>query len=146
MGIMRTAPPTVEPLAHWSIAVYALPSPSTDAEAASVPRPARSIHPEPDPFEALGDPQRRAILTLLGEGPHAVGELADALPISRPAVSFHLRLLKDAGLVDEARQGTRRIYRLREEGLGAVAGYLEQVWGDAATRFRILAENSRAER
>jgi DNA-binding transcriptional ArsR family regulator len=115
---------------------------STDAEAACLPRPARAAQPAPDPFEALGDPQRRAILSLLGDGPRAVGQLADELPISRPAVSFHLRLLKDAGLVDEERRGTRRIYRLREEGLEAVAHYLEQVWGDAATRFRVLAENT----
>jgi DNA-binding transcriptional ArsR family regulator len=110
-----------------------------------LPRPARTGRPDADPFEALGDPQRRAILSLLGGGPHAVGQLADVLPISRPAVSFHLRLLKEAGLVDEERSGTRRIYRLREEGLDAVAGYLEGVWGDAATRFRLLAENSLAE-
>jgi DNA-binding transcriptional ArsR family regulator len=115
---------------------------STDAEAACLPRPARAAQPVPDPFEALGDPQRRAILSLLGDGPRAVGQLADQLPISRPAVSFHLRLLKDAGLVDEERSGTRRIYRVRQEGLEAVARYLEQVWGDAATRFRLLAENT----
>ena len=111
-----------------------------------MPRPARTARVQPDPFEALGDPQRRAILTLLGDGPRAVGQLAEALPISRPAVSFHLRLLKDAGLVDEERDGTRRIYRLRDEGLDGVARYLEQVWGDAATRFRLLAENSRGRR
>jgi DNA-binding transcriptional ArsR family regulator len=114
----------------------------TDAEAARLPRPARTAQLVPDPFEALGDPQRRAILSLLGDRPRAVGQLADALPISRPAVSFHLRLLKDAGLVDEERSGTRRIYRLRQEGLEAVARYLEQVWGDAATRFRVLVENT----
>ena len=111
-----------------------------------MPRLPRTARSDPDPFEALGDPQRRAILTLLGDGPRAVGQLAEALPISRPAVSFHLRLLKEAGLVDEERSGTRRIYRLREEGLDAVARYLEQVWGDAATRFRVLAENSRERR
>lgn len=96
-----------------------------------------------DPFEALGDPQRRAILTLLGERPRAVRELADELPVSRPAVSFHLRLLKDAGLVEEERLGTRRIYALRRDGLDAVATYLEAVWGDVATRFRLMAENTK---
>jgi DNA-binding transcriptional ArsR family regulator len=80
-------------------------------------------------------------LSLIAASPRSVGAIADALPISRPAVSRHLRLLKDAGLVDEQPQGTRRIYRLREEGVEAVQAYLEQVWGDAATRFRLLAEN-----
>ena len=109
-----------------------------------LPRPARAT--QADPFEALGDPQRRAILAILGDGPRAVGQLADALPVSRPAVSFHLRLLKEAGLVEEKRSGTRRIYRLREAGLEAVARYLEQVWGEAAFRFRLMAENTTGER
>ncbi|MBA2718298.1 MAG: winged helix-turn-helix transcriptional regulator [Chloroflexi bacterium] len=99
-----------------------------------------------DPFEALGDPNRRAIVELLGaDGAtgRSVGELAGALPISRPAVSRHLRLLKDAGLVVEEARGTRRIYRLHDEGLDAVRAYLDRVWGDAATRFRLMAENTR---
>jgi DNA-binding transcriptional ArsR family regulator len=108
-----------------------------------MPRPARAQVAAPDPFEALGDPQRRQILALLGEHPRAVGELAELLPVTRPAVSWHLRLLKEAGLVSEERIGTRRIYALREEGLDAVAAYLERVWGDAAARFRIAAENTR---
>ena len=95
-----------------------------------------------DPFEALGDPHRRTILELLGEGDRSVQELADRLPISRPAVSRHLRLLKEAGLVTDRAQGTRRVYRLHDEGPEAVRAYLEQVWGDAATRFRIAAENT----
>ena len=65
-----------------------------------------------------------------------------ALPISRPAVSRHLRLLKDAGMVAEQARGTRRIYHLQEEGMRAVQAYLERVWGEAAVRFRLLAENS----
>ena len=68
-------------------------------------------------------------------------ELADALPISRPAVSRHLRLLKQAGLVADRAEGTRRLYRLQDEGIEAVRAYLEQVWGEAAARFRISAEN-----
>lgn len=95
-----------------------------------------------DPFAALGDPQRRAILRLLADEPRSVAALAGELPISRPAVSRHLRLLKDAGLVEEEPHGTRRIYRLREEGLDQVQRYLEQVWGDAARRFRLFAENT----
>jgi DNA-binding transcriptional ArsR family regulator len=95
-----------------------------------------------DPFEALGDPNRRAILKLLGDGSRSVGELAAALPISRPAVSRHLRLLREANLVTEAAEGTRRIYRLHERGIEAVRAYLEGVWGDAASRFRLMAENT----
>ena len=99
----------------------------------------------PDPYDAplnaLSDPQRREILRLLGEQDLAVHELADRLPISRPAVSRHLRLLKESGLVVEEPQGTRRIYRLQEEGMLAVQAYLQQVWGDAAARFRIAADN-----
>src|SRR4249920_3882478 len=98
--------------------------------------------PVGDPFEALGDPNRRAIVTLLGSGGRSVGEVADALPISRPAVSRHLRLLREAGLVVEEPRGTRRIYRLHDQGIEAVRAYLERVWGDAATRFRLVAENT----
>ena len=71
-----------------------------------------------------------------------MGSLAEDLPISRPAVSRHLRLLTEAGLVEESPEGTRRIYALREEGLDAVAGYLQSVWGDAVARFRLFAENT----
>ena len=95
-----------------------------------------------DPFDALGDPNRREILRLLGEGGKAVTELADAMPISRPAVSRHLRLLRQAGLVTEQAAGTRRIYHLHEQGLDAVQAYLERVWGDAAARFRLVAANT----
>ena len=68
-------------------------------------------------------------------------ELADELPISRPAVSRHLKLLKDAGLVTHRAEGTRRLYRLSNEGIEAVQAYLHQVWGDAAARFKLLADN-----
>ena len=96
-----------------------------------------------DPFDALGDPNRRAIVELLGGGGRSVREIADALPISRPAVSRHLRLLKNAGLVAEEPKGTRHVYRLHDEGVEAVRTYLSQVWGDAATRFRLVAENTK---
>jgi DNA-binding transcriptional ArsR family regulator len=98
--------------------------------------------PAGDPFEALADANRRRILSLLGAGGKSVQEIASALPVSRPAVSRHLRLLKQAGLVTEQPQGTRRIYRLHEDGVRAVQAYLEQVWGDVATRFQLLAENT----
>jgi DNA-binding transcriptional ArsR family regulator len=94
-----------------------------------------------DPFDALGDPHRRAIVELLTRGDRSVRELADELPISRPAVSRHLKLLKDAGLVTDRAEGTRRLYRLHDEGIDAVRGYLEQVWGEAAARFRLRADN-----
>jgi DNA-binding transcriptional ArsR family regulator len=99
-----------------------------------------------DPFDALGDPNRRAIVELLAAGDRSVTELAGALPISRPAVSRHLRLLKEAGLVADRAEGTRRLYRLDDEGIAAVREYLEQVWGEAAARFRLVAENTREQR
>ena len=102
-----------------------------------------------DPFEALGDPNRRAIVELLGSAPaegRSVGELAGRLPISRPAVSRHLRLLKAAGLVIEEPRGTRRLYRLHDEGLEVVRAYLDRVWGEAAARFRLVAENTERRR
>ncbi len=95
-----------------------------------------------DAFEALGDPHRRAIVELLGEGDRSVRELADALPISRPAVSRHLRLLKHAGLVTDRAEGTRRLYRLHDEGIDAVREYLQRVWGEAGRRFALTAENT----
>jgi DNA-binding transcriptional ArsR family regulator len=95
-----------------------------------------------DPFDALGDPNRRAIVELLRTGDRSVSELAKELPISRPAVSRHLRLLKQAGLVADRAEGTRRLYRLDGEGIEAVREYLEQVWGEATARFRLLAENT----
>jgi DNA-binding transcriptional ArsR family regulator len=97
-----------------------------------------------DPFDALGDPNRRAIVEVLGAGDRSVSELTEALGnrITRPAVSRHLRLLKEAGLVTDRAEGTRRLYRLDDAGIEAVREYLEQVWGEAATRFRLLAENT----
>jgi DNA-binding transcriptional ArsR family regulator len=101
-----------------------------------------SAEPAGDPFNALGDPHRRSIVELLRSGGRSVRSIADTLPISRPAVSRHLRLLKDAGLVVEEARGTQRIYRLHDEGVAAVHAYLTQVWGEAATRLRLLAENT----
>jgi DNA-binding transcriptional ArsR family regulator len=95
-----------------------------------------------DPFDALGDRHRRAILELLKAGGRSVQQLADDLPISRPAVSRHLRVLKQAGLVTDHAEGTRRVYRLHDEGVEAVRDYLEELWGDVAARFRLFADNT----
>jgi DNA-binding transcriptional ArsR family regulator len=99
------------------------------------------MRPAADPFDALADPNRRAIAELLGGGERSVRELADEMPISRPAVSRHLRVLKEAGLVADRAEGTRRLYRLHGEGIEAVRAYLEQVWGEAAARFKLAADN-----
>jgi DNA-binding transcriptional ArsR family regulator len=95
-------------------------------------------------LDALGDPNRRAIVQILSAGGRSVQEIADQLPISRPAVSRHLRLLKGAGLVDDRPAGTRNIYELRGEGVDAIRAYFADVWENAATRFRIVAENAGA--
>jgi DNA-binding transcriptional ArsR family regulator len=99
-----------------------------------------------DPFQALGNPQRRAIVQLLARGERSVQDLADELPISRPAVSRHLKLLSRAGLVCDEASGTRRMYRLQDEGIIFVRNYLQDVWGEAAARFRLYAENTGGKR
>ena len=81
-------------------------------------------------FQALADPTRRAILRELRGGPLAVGRLSDRLPVSRPAVSQHLAVLRRASLVAEQRDGTRRLYTVRPDGLAQVRGYLEALWDD----------------
>jgi len=86
-------------------------------------------------MDALGDPTRRRIFELLQEGPRAVGELAGELPVSRPAVSQHLRVLKEAGLVTERQVGTRRIYRLDPNGLGELRVYFDRFWETALASF-----------
>jgi DNA-binding transcriptional ArsR family regulator len=93
-------------------------------------------------LDALGDANRRAIVEILGGGARSVQEIADRLPISRPAVSRHLRVLKDAGLVGDQPDGTRRVYELRDEGVQAVREYFRTVWGEAAVRFRLAVENT----
>ena len=108
-----------------------------------MPAAATNAQRDGDPFDALGDPNRRAIVELLRGGGRTVREIADELPISRPAVSRHLRLLKEAGLVVDQPRGTRRLYELHGEGVAAVQDYLLRVWGDAAARFRLVAENTK---
>jgi DNA-binding transcriptional ArsR family regulator len=93
-----------------------------------------------DGLAALGDSTRRAIFERLAERPRAVGELASELPISRPAVSQHLKVLKDARLVVDQRAGTRRIYQVDPAGLGALRGYLDHFWDQALAGFKTAVE------
>jgi len=98
-----------------------------------------------DGLTALGDPTRRAIFERLAERPRAVGELARDLPVSRPAVSQHLKVLKDAGLVIDRHAGTRRIYHLDPHGVGALRAYLDQFWNQALTAFKTAVEANEEE-
>lgn len=91
-------------------------------------------------LEALGDPTRRAIFERLAERPRAVGELAREVPVSRPAVSQHLKVLKDAGLVIDARAGNRRIYRVDPDGLAALHAYLDRFWNRSLAAFKTAVE------
>ena len=89
---------------------------------------------------ALADPTRRAIFERLREGPRAVGELARDLPVSRPAVSQHLRVLKEAGLVSERKNGTRRLYRIEPDAVAQLRAYFDEFWSQALDAFKAAAE------
>jgi DNA-binding transcriptional ArsR family regulator len=91
-------------------------------------------------IHALGDPTRRSIFERLRRGPQAVGELARELPVSRPAVSQHLRVLKEAGLVTEERNGTRRIYGVDAQSVAELRDYFDSFWSDALESFKRAAE------
>jgi DNA-binding transcriptional ArsR family regulator len=91
-------------------------------------------------LDALGDPTRRAVFERLAERPFAVGELAELLPVTRPAVSQHLKVLKDAGLVTDTRAGNRRIYRVDPTGIEELRAYLDRFWGTALAAFKSAAE------
>lgn len=93
-------------------------------------------------FAALHDPTRRAVFERLRDGPRPVGEIARDLPVTRPAVSQHLKVLKDAGLVAERSEGTRRIYYIDPKGLGAMRAWLDQFWEAALTAFAAEVERS----
>lgn len=99
-----------------------------------------------DPFDALGDENRREIIQCLVDAPRSVQDIADRLPISRPAVSRHLRVLKEAGLVSDSPRGTQRFYRLEVDGVQAIKRFLDEMWGDVEGRFRMAAENLDTER
>jgi DNA-binding transcriptional ArsR family regulator len=98
-----------------------------------------------DGLTALGDPTRRAIFERLAERPRAVGELAGELPVSRPAVSQHLRVLKDAGLVIDRPDGTRRIYQLDPQGVDGLRRYLDGFWNRSLAAFKAAAEQAQEE-
>jgi DNA-binding transcriptional ArsR family regulator len=98
-----------------------------------------------DGWDALGDPTRRAIVACLAERPQAVGELAEVLPISRPAVSQHLKVLKQAGLVTDRAAGTRRVYRLNPAGMAALRDQLETFWNRALDNFQDVAGENQIE-
>ena len=91
-------------------------------------------------LSALGDPSRRAIFIILVRGPASVGEIAGAMPVTRSAVSQHLRVLKEAGLVKETPDGTRRIYRLDPAGIAAVRDWLDALWATALDAFGEFAD------
>lgn len=92
------------------------------------------------PLDALGDPTRRQVFELLRGGPRSVGELAEEVPVSRPAVSQHLRVLEDAGLVSHRRQGTRHLYELDSSGVGELRAWVDDFWSEALARFKQAAE------
>jgi len=96
-------------------------------------------------LDALGDPTRRAVLELLRGGAKPVGEIARHLPVSRPAVSQHLRVLKGAGLVRDRQDGTRRLYAIDAAGLSALRAYLERYWDVALASFKEAADAAAAE-
>ena len=93
-------------------------------------------------FSALYDPTRRAVLERLRDGPRSVGEIARGLPVTRPAVSQHLKVLKEAGLVDDRSEGTRRIYQIDPKGLGAMRAWLDQFWTAALDAFAAEVERN----
>ncbi|MBS0472672.1 MAG: winged helix-turn-helix transcriptional regulator [Proteobacteria bacterium] len=93
-------------------------------------------------LEALADPTRRKVFERLRQGPQAVGRLAAGMPVSRPAVSQHLKVLKEAGLVSEEQEGTRRIYRIDPDGLAKLRAWLDQFWEIALDAFKAEAERS----
>ena len=92
------------------------------------------------PLDALGDPTRRQVFELLQQGPRSVGELAAALPVSRPAVSQHLRVLESAGLVTHRRQGTRHLYELDGSGVVELRAWVDGFWDEALARFKAAAD------
>ena len=98
-----------------------------------------------DGWTALGDPTRRAIFELLADGPRPVGDIARELPVTRPAVSQHLKVLKQAGLVIDHQDGTRRLYRLNPDGVGALRAYFDRFWNRSLAAFKSAVEQDNEE-
>ena len=94
-------------------------------------------------FDALGNPVRRKILLMLTEQAMVVGEIAANLPISRPAVSKHLRVMKEAKLVKSVSRGTESVFELQKSGFDAAAEWLDQFWNNALSRYKMVAENTK---
>src|SRR5579884_1653886 len=113
-------------------ASHAIPGRSATSQSSATARP--------NGFAALADPTRRQIFERLAAGAKPVGELAESLPVSRPAVSQHLKVLKEAGLVVDTAVGTRRVYQLNLDGLAALRAYLEGFWNRALAAFKEAAE------
>ena len=95
-------------------------------------------------FAALADPTRREVFERLADGPRAVGDLAQGLPVSRPAVSQHLKVLKEAGLVTDRAEGARRVYQIDPQGLGQMRAWLDRFWGQALDAFKAEVERQAA--
>ena len=93
-------------------------------------------------FAALADPTRREVFERLAQGPRSVGELAGQMPVSRPAVSQHLKVLKDAGLVTDRPEGARRVYQIDPQGLGQIRAWLDRFWDNALDAFKAEAERA----
>ena len=99
----------------------------------------------PSPLDSLADPTRRAVLESLRGGARSVGDIASGLPVSRPAVSQHLRVLKDAGLVRDTKAGAKRLYELDLDGIARLRSYVEGFWDEALARYGQVVENEREE-
>ncbi|WP_428262544.1 ArsR/SmtB family transcription factor [Haliangium sp.] len=107
-----------------------------------MPQPAPHADPHEVVFDALGSPIRRAIVRLLASGPRSVGDIAAEFPVSRPAVSKHLRILEDAALVSYTRQGNRNLFQLEQRGFAHARDWLDGFWDEALARFVLVAENT----
>jgi DNA-binding transcriptional ArsR family regulator len=104
-----------------------------------------ATYPDAEAWFAIGDRTRRAIVLALAERPQSVGELASGLPVTRPAVSQHLKVLKEAGLVTEHAEGTRRVYQVNAAGLSALRDQLDTFWNRAIAAYHDLVEDPRQE-
>lgn len=157
-GIDRIDPPTVDSLPgwqgidrQWRQRVACVPGwQNPDEHAAGLTRPSvsstlRLVSTNHRSIEVLGDPTRRRIFELLGDAPQPVGDLARQLPVSRPAVSQHLRALREAGLVSHRVSGTRHVYALDPEGVGRLRAWVDRFWDRALTEYQSAAERAAAE-